>query len=73
MSLTEQQDPMSVFVYALKAPESRRQYPRRFKMFLDFLKLQGTIEEHAWEFHAIKPEEMTSEMKAKIKDNIHDI
>ena len=30
-------------------------------------------DEHAWEFHAIKPEEMTSEMKAKIKDNIHDI
>ena len=30
-------------------------------------------EEHPWEIHAIKPEEMTSEMKAKIKDNIHDI
>jgi hypothetical protein len=50
MSLTEQQDPMSVFLYALKAPESRRQYPRRFKMFLDFLKLQGSIEEQAMEF-----------------------
>jgi hypothetical protein len=41
---------MSTFLYALKAPESRRQYPRRFKMFLDFLKLQGTIEEQAMEF-----------------------
>jgi hypothetical protein len=50
MSLTEQQDSMSVFLYALKAPESRRQYPRRFKMFLDFLKLQGTIDEQAMEF-----------------------
>ena len=50
MSLTEQQDPMSIFLYALKAPESRRQYPRRFKMFLDFLKLLGTIEEQAIEF-----------------------
>ena len=29
-------------------------------------------EQHAWEIHAIKPEEMTSEMEAKIKDNIHD-
>jgi predicted small metal-binding protein len=29
-------------------------------------------EEHALEFHAIKPEEMTSEMKDKIKYNIHD-
>jgi predicted small metal-binding protein len=27
--------------------------------------------QHAWEIHAIKPEEMTSEMKAKMKDNIH--
>ena len=50
MSLAEQQDPMSIFLYALKAPESRRQYPRRFKMFLDFLKLLGTIEEQAIEF-----------------------
>ena len=37
MSLTKQQDPMSIFLYALKAPESRRWYPRRFKMFLDLL------------------------------------
>jgi predicted small metal-binding protein len=29
-------------------------------------------EEHYSEIHAIEPEEMTSEMKAKIKDNIHD-
>ena len=53
MSLAEQQDPMSIFfifLYALKAPESRRQYPRRFKMFLDFLKLLGTIEQQAMEF-----------------------
>ena len=26
---------------------------------------------HAWESHAIKPDEMTSEMKAKIKENIY--
>jgi predicted small metal-binding protein len=26
--------------------------------------------QHAWEIHAIKPEEMTSEMKVRIKDNI---
>jgi hypothetical protein len=53
MSLAEQQDRVSIFfifLYALKAPETRRQYPRRFKMFLDFLKLLGTIEEQAMEF-----------------------
>ena len=26
---------------------------------------------HAWESHAIKADEMTSEMKAKIKDNVY--
>jgi hypothetical protein len=26
--------------------------------------------EHVWEYHAIKPQEMTSDMKAKIKEKI---
>lgn len=29
-------------------------------------------EQHYSEIHAIEPEEITSEMKVKIKDNIHD-
>ena len=29
--------------------------------------------QHNWEIHSIKPEEMTSVMKDRIKDNIHDI
>jgi hypothetical protein len=37
-------------MYALKAKESKRQYPRRFKMFLDFLGLEGTINEQAKQF-----------------------
>jgi hypothetical protein len=43
---------MDVFLYALKAPESKRQYPRRFKMFLDYLNLKGTIQEQAKQFLA---------------------
>jgi hypothetical protein len=35
------------FIYALKSKESRRQYPRRFKIFLDYLKIEGTINEQA--------------------------
>jgi predicted small metal-binding protein len=31
--------------------------------------MRKTIE-HIWEYHAIKPEEMTSEMKVKIKEKI---
>jgi hypothetical protein len=30
-------NPLELFTYALKSPESQRQYPRRFKVFLDFL------------------------------------
>jgi len=37
-------------MYALKAKESKRQYPRRFKVFLDFLKLEGTMNEQAKQF-----------------------
>jgi hypothetical protein len=44
------QDPMTLFLYALKAPESKRQYPRRFKMFLDYLNLKITIQEQAKQF-----------------------
>jgi predicted small metal-binding protein len=29
--------------------------------------------QHYSQIHAIEPEEMSSEMKVKIKDNIHDI
>jgi hypothetical protein len=32
-------NPLELFTYALKSPESQRQYPRRFKLFLDFLEL----------------------------------
>ncbi len=41
---------MEAFTYALKAPESRCQYRRRFKPFLDFLGLDGTLEEKAKQF-----------------------
>lgn len=41
---------MSIFLYVLKAPETRRQYPRRLNVFLDYLKLEGTLEQQAKEF-----------------------
>ena len=37
--------PYDNFVYALKAKETRRQYPNRLDRFLTFLGLQGTIPE----------------------------
>ena len=46
---TEKIDPLVSFTYGLST-ESRRQYPRRFKVFMDFLNLQGTIADQAREF-----------------------
>jgi hypothetical protein len=37
-------------MYALKAPESKRQYPMRFKVFLDFLKIPGDLDAQAKKF-----------------------
>ena len=50
LSTSIAKDPMAVFLYAVKSPESKRQYPRRFKMFLDFLGLGGSLKEQAEEF-----------------------
>ena len=50
LAIIEEQNPIIVFSYTLKAPETKRQYPRRFKMFVDFLKLEGPLEEQAKPF-----------------------
>lgn len=53
MTIGEQQleeDPISVFLYALKAPETKRQYPKRLKVFLDYLNLEVTLEQQAMDF-----------------------
>ena len=43
--------PYQKFVYALKAPESKRQYPRRLQIFLDYLQFSElTIEEKSNSF-----------------------
>jgi integrase len=47
---TTDPDPMSVFRYALRSPESQRQYPGRFKVFLDYLGINGSIEQQAIQF-----------------------
>jgi integrase len=38
-------------MYGLKAPETRRQYPRRLEVFLDFLGFNGTLEEKVSQFY----------------------
>ncbi len=43
--------PLANFLYALKTPETRRQYPKRLEVFLDFLNLKGTLEDKVLVFH----------------------
>ena len=43
-------NPLTVFDYALKSPESKRQYPNRLKVFLDFLKIDGDLRKQAIDF-----------------------
>lgn len=45
-----QLSPLYPFMYALKSSEARRQYPKRLKMFFDYLKLQNQLEEQSTEF-----------------------
>jgi hypothetical protein len=46
----DENNPLAVFLYALRAPETRRQYPRRAKVFFDFLKLEEPLEKQAKDF-----------------------
>jgi hypothetical protein len=48
--MVEYDDPMSVFLYALRAPESKRQYPQRLKVFLNYAEFKGQIGQQAREF-----------------------
>jgi hypothetical protein len=45
-----EQNPMDNFLYALKSSESRRQYPKRFEKFLNFLGLEGNLSEKTMAF-----------------------
>jgi hypothetical protein len=41
---------LNVF-FALKPPESKSQYPKRFEKFLNYLKLEGTFEDKTISFY----------------------
>ncbi len=40
-------DPLQHFTYALRAPETKRQYPQRLKMFMDFVQIKGDLKQQA--------------------------
>ena len=43
-------NPLSQFFYALKAPETKRQWPNRLKVVFDFLGFSGNLDEQAKQF-----------------------
>jgi len=47
----EYYDPLQNFLYALKAPDTRRQYPRRLEYFFEYLGLKGTLKEKCFAFY----------------------
>jgi hypothetical protein len=44
-------DPVANFLIALKAPETKRQYPRRLEVFFNFIKLKGSFEDKSIIFY----------------------
>jgi hypothetical protein len=40
-------DPLQHFTYALRAPETKRQYPKRLKMYMDFVKIEGDLNQQS--------------------------
>jgi hypothetical protein len=46
-------NPYENFVYALKAKETKRQYPHRLDKFLTFIGLEGTIQENCNELYEL--------------------
>src|SRR6476469_511968 len=44
-------NPLENFLFALKAPETKRQYPKRLEVFLDFLDLSGSFEDKVLTFY----------------------
>jgi hypothetical protein len=50
MTVAQEQDPLSQFMYSLKATETKRQWPRRLKALFDFLRIDGTLDLQARHF-----------------------
>jgi hypothetical protein len=48
--LTDMQDPIETFLYALRAPETKRKYPQRLRFFFDSIFLNLDFNDQAMEF-----------------------
>ncbi|MGA8843991.1 MAG: hypothetical protein WB511_10445, partial [Nitrososphaeraceae archaeon] len=46
MQIQDNTNPYLNFMYALNAPETKRQYPKRFQVFFNFLGMNGSLEQN---------------------------
>jgi hypothetical protein len=71
MSVIEQAtNPLSRFLYALRAPETKRQWPNRLKVVFDFFGLPGNLDEQAKQITTICKEGSTVPVQDKIMEFI---
>ena len=53
--ISQEDNPLYSFMYALKSSEARRQYPKRLKMLFGYLKISDSLENQSSEFPNIAP------------------
>ncbi|MGH9982543.1 MAG: hypothetical protein ACRD8W_01135 [Nitrososphaeraceae archaeon] len=69
MAVTEEQaNPLQQFLYALKAAETKRQWPNRLKIVFDFLGLHGAVHEQAREFMTLYKEGSVTLIQSRIME-----
>ena len=64
--IEEAADPLSQFLYALKAPETKRQWPNRLKVVFDFLGFPGSLNEQSKQFMTLCKEGRTALVQDRI-------
>jgi hypothetical protein len=62
-------NPLSQFLYALKAPETKRQWPNRLKVVFTFLGLTGNLDEQVKQFMTLY-KEGAAVRAAKVQEKI---
>lgn len=59
-------DPLQQFMYALRALETRRQYPKRLKMFMDFIQIEGDLKQQTRSLKEKTKKDIVKEIVFKI-------
>jgi integrase len=67
MAVIEQTvNPLSQFLYALRAPETKRQWPKRLQVIFDFFGLHGNLDEQATQFMNLYRERSITSVQGRL-------